>query len=262
MLSYKSIKVLTFLTMVFSMIKETQSADIINEREKHIGFHSFYSPSIIVVSPQAPQERSPKSVIIKVDEFSDNDLDNELNNMVVPTYSLDLSCREDLTYDRLRKLAQNPLIIGLDVAETYLDNHGLKIISKLPLQFLDVSNNRFDDEGMEFMAFFSHLKELKMKANKVTAEGIKKVTGLNIKILDASCTYLGNDGIKNLISCKSLEELEVRACGLDDKSLNYFLEMSSLRFLDISANKSISREGILDFMAKKRESLLIKYDQF
>ncbi|MBW8308863.1 MAG: hypothetical protein K0M45_04405 [Candidatus Paracaedibacteraceae bacterium] len=109
------------------MIKETQSADIINEREKHIGFHSFYSPSFIVVSPLVPDEPSPKSVIIKVDEFSDDDLDNELNNMVVPIYSLDLSCREDLTYDRLSKLAQNSLIIGLDIAETYLDNHGLNL---------------------------------------------------------------------------------------------------------------------------------------
>ncbi|MBW8308864.1 MAG: hypothetical protein K0M45_04410 [Candidatus Paracaedibacteraceae bacterium] len=130
------------------------------------------------------------------------------------------------------------------------------------MQFLDVSNNRFDDEGMKFMASFSHLKELKMKANKVTAEGIKKITGLKIKILDVSSTYLGNEGIKNLTNCESLEEVEVRACGLKDQSLNYFLQMPSLKFIDISANKQVRQEAIRNFMAKKREDLLVKYDQF
>lgn len=227
------------------------------EREN---FHSFHSTSIAVIEPGSIP-KDAKNIIIKLGDFKIESLEDDLNTLLNTSYSLDLSYN-DLTHQNLIKIAQNPFIKGLDLAQTYLDNGGLKILSSMDLQFLDISSNRFDDEGMAYIASLNSLRELNIGSNKVTSAGIQILIRLNnLKILRSRCTYLEDNGIQVLSECKGLEELDVEACGLTDLSLEHLLTLPSLNFLNISNNRKITSEGIHRFLSKKRDSLIVKYNQ-
>lgn len=227
------------------------------------GFLSFPSSTIAVIEREIPA-KGMSSIIIQFDDYVDSEnLDKELDILSNISYMLDLSCRANITHGHLRKVAQIPLVRALALAETYLDNAGLNIISAMPLQYLNISGNRFDDDGMPTVGLISQLIELKIGSNKVTRKGISSLAGLkNLKILDAKCTYLEDDGIQELsIVGNQLEVLNVRACGFGDAALNYFLTMPSLKVLHISGNRNLTPAGVEKFLAQKRSNLVVKYDQ-
>jgi len=245
------------------MVEKTQSTEVLSTviRDEHTGFHSFHSPSIAVYSHDLPK-KDVKSVIIQLDDFSGESLDEELDVIAKTSYSLDLSCRTDLTHEKLRKVTRVPLVTGLDLAQTYLDNEGLGIISTMALRFLDVTENQFDDSGMPSIALLQQLEELKMGSNKITSKGVTSIPNLNkLRILDIGCTYLKNEGIQIVSGCSKLEELNVEACGFDDTALDYFLSMPTLRSLNITGNKGVTSSGLERFLAKKRSDLVVLYDQ-
>lgn len=259
----KYFTIIPVLAMTCFVTDKTYGTEVLTDIASgdHKGFHSFHSPSIAVYAHELPA-KDVRSIVIQLEDFSDDSLDDELDVLARTSYSLDLSYREDLNHAHLRKVAQVPLVKGLNLEETYLDNTGLGIISTMSLRFLDITRNRFDDEGMPFVARLGQLEELIMRANKVTPKGIAHVVGLDkLRILDASCTYLENPGIQTLTGCKNLETLKVRACGFDDAALSYFLTIPTLRFLDISGNKLLTLSGIQNFLSQKRDELIVKYDQ-
>lgn len=255
-MSHKSFTITLFLVMACLVIHTTYATEVLDQAR----FGSFHSSSIVVYAHELPT-KDVKTIIIQLDDFSGDSLDDELSVLAKTSYSLDLSFREDLTHEKLKKVAQVPLVTGLNVTETYLNNAGLEILSTMSLRFLDITRNRFDDDGMPFVARLNQLEELIMRTNKVTAIGIAHLVGLELKILDASSTYLENSGIQTLSACKKLETLKVRACGFDDTALDYLLTMPALKFLDISGNKELTPLGIQEFLAKKSGQLIVKYDQ-
>jgi Leucine-rich repeat (LRR) protein len=263
MMLHKYFTIIPFLVMTFFMVNKTYSAEVLTDLsgDTHTGFHSFHSPSIAVYAHELPA-KDVRSIIIQLDDISIESLDDDLSVLAKTSYSLDLSCRSDLTHEHLRKVVHIPLVTGLDLAQTYLDNEGLRIISDMSLRFLDITDNRFDDAGMSSIALLKQLEELKVGSNKITSKGVINLPGLNrLRILDVGCTYLKNAGIQALSDCSKLEELNVEACGFDDAALDYFLGMPTLRSLNITGNKGITSGGIQRFFAQKRSDLVVLYDQ-
>lgn len=225
-------------------------------------FLSFPSSKIAVIEREQPP-KGETSLMIQFDDYLDTeDIDGELEMLRNTSFMLDLSCRQDLTLERLRLVTQISLVTALALAETNLGNAELKMISSMPLKYLNISDNRFDDEGMPFIGLMSQLIELKIGYNQVTKKGILSLSALkNLKILDAHGTFLKN-GIQNLTcACNQLEVLNVRVCGIKDTDLDYFLTMPYLKVLHILGNKDLTSTVVDMFVSQKREDLYVIYDR-
>jgi Leucine Rich Repeat (LRR) protein len=259
MMDKKDVASLSFsMIITFLIANETYGM----ERLMHESacFLSFPSSEIALVETEAPPD-SVKSTFIQFDDNVDREnFDDYLELLLNISYLLDFSCRKNLTHEHLRKITQIPSVKALALAETYLDNAGLKIISTMSLQYLNVNENHFDDDGMPTIGLFSQLVELKIAFNKITQVGILSLGSLkNLKILDAHGTYLYDDGIKSLsMACNQLEVLNVRACGFSDVALDYFLTMPNLLVLHISDNGKLTLAGVEKFLSEKRSNLFVR----
>ncbi|MBW8308708.1 MAG: hypothetical protein K0M45_03565 [Candidatus Paracaedibacteraceae bacterium] len=170
------------------------------------------------------------------------------------TYELDLAEQNLTITDIMALQPHTQTIIGLDLSDNLLDNNFLEHLLIFPhLRKLNLSNNRFDEEGLEFIGKIRHLSHLNLYFNKVTPAGLQKLKGLDLTTLNVSCIFLGNEGVRLIQDLfPSLEFLEMRACQLDEEALPYLLEMPHLEEVDISSN-NIDSEALSEFIVKAKE---------
>lgn len=172
------------------------------------------------------------------------------------SYDLDLS-EQIMTSEELKSLhPYAEMITGLDLSDNFITDLD-HITAFTKLKNLNLSNNRFSDTGLQFIGNLYSLSDLNLYHTKVTHVGITKLEYLkNLKKLNVSCNNLGKFGSKVILeNIPSLTNLEIRGCGLDNTSLDYFLEMPYLKNLDISSNKSINSKELKEFIsqAEKKE---------
>ncbi len=200
---------------------------------------------------------------IEIDRRNSTTTHESLEQLKITPFNLDLSQQEYDPIDFKELIPYASTFYGLNVSETYLKN--IDLVNLVPfahLRYLDVSENRFDDDGFIVISYLRELIELRITYNKITHIGVKNLKLLDkLQILDAGCTYLGNPGIQALSDCKSIVCLNVEACGFDDTALGYFHTMPALRSLNVSSNKSITSTGIQKFLLEKKGDLIVKYNQ-
>lgn len=199
------------------------------------------------------QFNHPAELVIS---FEGLDMRNNLHLLQKPQYVLDLS-GEEISFETLSQLRDAaPFIYSLDLCETVLTNAGLEILSKFNfrnLRQLNLSGNRFDDDGMPFLSGLTSVNNLKIAYNKISATGLRALLPLPLEYLDAGCTYLENDGIRLIPDIlPKLKELDVRASGFDEVVLDSFLELSQLQKLNVTRTK-ISPPALESFLAKTQK---------
>lgn len=200
---------------------------------------------------------------IEIDRTNSTTTHESLEQLKVTPFKLDLLQKEYDPKDFKELVPYASTFYGLNVSETSLEN--LDLLNLQPfvhLRYLDVSENRFDDDGLITISYLRELIELRITYNKITQNGAKHLKMLEkLQILDASCTYLGNSGIQALSDCKSVVCLNVEACGFDDSALGYFHAMPALKSLNISSNKGLTLPGIQKFLLEKKDDLIVTYNQ-
>jgi len=173
-----------------------------------------------------------------------------LEKLKITSYSLAMVEQYFNQNDLQELILYAPNLFRLSIIETCSDNNILKHLNMfIHVQHLDISDNRFDDDGFYYISSLSELLDLRMVYNKITSRGIKHLSSLRkLRSLDAGCTYLGNEGIEILSStCSQLTILDVRACGFDDEALSSLESMPNLKRINISSNK-ISEQGLKKFI--------------
>lgn len=200
---------------------------------------------------------------IDIDTTTSTSTRSALDQLNITPFKLDLSQKQYNSKDFQELIPYAKTLYGLNISETQLSNNAMPFLSYFKqLRFLDLSDNRFDDEGFSIVGSFRELTELRFNYNNLTSKSIQYIRFLDkIKTIDAGCTYLGNTGIKELSTCKSLVSLNLEACSFDDTVLSYFHTMPELRILNISGNKGLTTTGIQKFLSEKNPELFVKYSQ-
>ncbi len=203
---------------------------------------------------------SPPQILLI--EIESEDLDDERKLELKPNafYSINLGGVSIENEKILRIKDIGSYIYKLSLFEANLDNELMKTLPLfLNLKILDISNNYFDDTGMQYLIKFPNLMELNIVYNKITHLGLQPLLSLpRLRVLDAGCTYIGNDGIKIISQSESITSLNVRACGIDDKALPYLKSMSFLKKVVLSNNK-FSCKAKEQLIESKRPDLEIEF---
>jgi hypothetical protein len=197
----------------------------------------------------APFEGASKLVL----NFEGVDIRNNLHLLNAPLYSIDQFAGEEITIEQVKSLKNlAPYVYELDLRETYLGNEHLKLLSQFNfanLRRLKISDNRFDDAGMDHLSSFKNLKKLEIVYNKITAKGLIPLLALkSLKSFNAGCTYIDDAGIEVLSGMENLKSLDVRACSLSGKTLDSLFKIKTLKKVNISANEGVSPEELSRFV--------------
>jgi hypothetical protein len=178
----------------------------------------------------------------------------DIRFLQTPSYEIDFS-GEDITLETLNNLSKiHSQIFGLNLMETNLKNDFFPIIQKLTsIKSLILSDNPFDDTAMPFIDYLRQLNNLEIVHTKITDVGLKSLLNLkNLEKLDAGCNNLKNEGIKNISLIHSLVDVDVRACGFDEKVLPVFFDLPNLKKLNIS-NNNFEKNILKSFLLKAKE---------
>lgn len=177
------------------------------------------------------------------------DMRNQLGLLQRPYFEINLSEREVRLGDLRALLPIAPQVLGLNLLETDLDNDAFPLIMQLTaLTSLDVSDNRFDDEGVSF-ATLKDLRHLRIARSQITAKVLETLAQLKkLESIDVGCTRIGNAGIKAICQISSLKNVNVRCCGFDNTVLQLFLGLPLLETLNISDNSNLVKQDLGEFL--------------
>ena len=145
-----------------------------------------------------------------------------------------------------------------DIPEAGLREIARGLLQNTSLKKLDISTNKLGMEGSlalaEMLSCNKSLTELNLRSCGIPKDGLRKIArGLlqntSLKKLDISYNELGMEGsvaVAEMLSNKSLTELNLRSCGIPKDGLRKIarglLQNTSLKKLDISVNE-LGMEG-------------------
>lgn len=167
------------------------------------------------------------------------------------SYDFDFSDQVVAVEDVRRLTSISSQITGLNLMESYIGEETFSLLGKLTslvdLTLADIL--KCNDKTIRHLSPLKALKKLNINHTKVTAEGLESLFGSipALKVLNAGCNHLENSGIKAISLFKSLEVLNVEACGFDDSALSYLSSMPNLKKVVISVNK-ISSSALQKFI--------------
>lgn len=115
---------------------------------------------------------------------------------------------------------------------------GFKHLEKTPIQVLEVSSLNLTDEALAHISKLAELDELNIKWTK--------------KITDA--------GVKELLKCKELDELEIIAPATTDKALEYLSQMKGLQRLSLFTGRGTTKLKLISELPNLQTVALVVND--
>ncbi len=155
-------------------------------------------------------------------------------------YDLHNSDVTDKALESIKKLTH---LTNLNLIQTNITNNGLKNLTELPLQKLDIGQNKITDEGLKYLP--PTIALLNLESLEITNDGLKNLHDLqNLQHL-----YLKNNpqltdrAIDNLQAFPNLIELDLTGTGITDAAISKLQKMPKLMALHIG-NTKLSGEGL------------------
>lgn len=241
----KLIKLFTFLVYFFPLfiVSTTQATriDLLPEDRSNtpIMFSSFST---------AKYNSSPNPEVIHLSYKKAKKISDFPSNC---SYDFDFSDQVVEVEDIRRLTSISSQITGLNLMESYMGEEVFALLGKLTnlvdLTLADIL--KCNDETIIHLSTLKKLEKLNINHTKVTANGLELLIGSipGVKVLNAGCNNLGNSGIKAISLFKSIEVLNIDACGFDDSALPYLSSMPNLKKVVISVNK-ISSSALQKFI--------------
>jgi hypothetical protein len=174
---------------------------------------------------------------------------------------LDVS-HNKLTAESIRRICTAlPQIKALDVSGTTLDTASLSAISKMNLEFLNVSACHLDEKAAIIFADMNSLKALNISNNLLGSRGASYIARMRyLDKLNIAGNNIGNDGAKAVSGMKNLSELDISSNRIDNSdAVGAIAEMNQLTALSIGEN-GFGSDGVLAIAKMdKLESLSIAF---
>lgn len=128
--------------------------------------------------------------------------------------------------------------IEIDISNNSLGNEVLKELSVYPnFQRLYLNDNRFTDEGAQYLANFKKAREVNLSDTFITSKGIGYLPLENLEVLQVNFLKLQFGGLEILSAAPKINHLNICGAALDDTAVPLFITMKNrLKLLDISYN--------------------------
>ena len=166
----------------------------------------------------------------------------ELASKRIP--GLDLSRRWDISNEDLQVIADLDRLEFLDLTDTRINDGGLQYLHGLKNLKVLALNRATSDEGLKDLLFLEKLEILNLRRCKITDIGIARIKNLKrIEILDLSDTKVSTSGLEDL---QSLHQLRFLTLGpnINDSAASALKNFKHLIELDLTQT-SISNEGLM-----------------
>lgn len=160
----------------------------------------------------------------------------------------------------------------LDLSNADIDDEGLLQITHLPLRelwlqktritdasaatvsrmktlaFLQLNATNLSDDFLEHLNTLPALNNLGLRGTRVTGAGMKfLVRHPNLKMLDVYHTAVDNVGVAALVGCQKLTHLGLSMTKVSNEVFGYLDKLPNLETVDLSGNRAITKDGVLDF---------------
>jgi len=139
-----------------------------------------------------------------------------------------------------------PYLVSLELNKLGVDDEQAKNFKDLvALRNLNIEGTDIGDSGMQYFGDMKELKSLTISRTMITGKSFAllprypKLDSLNAahnKLDDRSCAYLE--------ALKSLDNLRLGGCGFGDEALVHIGKLTTLRFLHLERNRTITDAGI------------------
>ncbi|KAH7574334.1 hypothetical protein JRO89_XS03G0283700 [Xanthoceras sorbifolium] len=138
------------------------------------------------------------------------------------------------------------LLKSLELSDTEVGSGGLCHLSGLTrLENLNLSFTSVTDSGLKKLAGLTSLKSLNLDARNVTDVGLAALTSLTgLTHLDLFGAHISDSGTNSLQCFKNLQSLEICGGILTDVGVKNIKDLTSLTFLNLSQNCSLSDKSL------------------
>ncbi|KAH7574347.1 hypothetical protein JRO89_XS03G0285000 [Xanthoceras sorbifolium] len=138
------------------------------------------------------------------------------------------------------------LLKSLELSDTEVGSGGLCHLSGLTrLENLNLSFTSVTDSGLKKLAGLTSLKSLNLDARNVTDVGLAALTSLTgLTHLDLFGAHISDSGTNSLRCFKNLQSLEICGGILTDVGVKNIKDLTSLTFLNLSQNCSLSDKSL------------------
>ena len=136
----------------------------------------------------------------------------------------------------LASLANIPTLSRLDLSQTRIGDHGLRLLRNAPaIADLDLRYAELiTDEGLSALKTWKRLKRLDLEGTKVTDSTLRHLSALNsLEALNIGSVLVTDAGLEALTSLTNLKELTLGGNKLTDAGLQTLRQQPGLTFLDL-----------------------------
>ncbi len=142
----------------------------------------------------------------------------------------------DMTDQSMVHLAKLKKVEELSLAHTGISNQGLKYLSNLPLNGLNLTNTNIDSDGLKEIAKLKKLGYLNLSDTDVDDEGLGLLAGLaDLSDLNLSATKVTDRGLPLLLTHQPMWKLVLLNTNVTDSGMNSVAKLKNLECLDLDS---------------------------
>lgn len=125
---------------------------------------------------------------------------------------------------------------------TRVSDGGLKYLQELPLRTLSLADTNVTDLGFASISKLSMLRRLSLANTKVSAAGLADLGNLpSLEDLDIRGIPLTAETVRAVSNCKCLERLRASGDRLNDRIVEEFRQLSTLKTLELTLTDAVAR---------------------
>jgi hypothetical protein len=142
----------------------------------------------------------------------------------------------------------------LDFSKIETDDRTMAAISSLTgLHALDLRDSDLSDQGLRWLSHLKNLEYLYLGRTRITDQGLQWLLPLgSLQELVLSQTKIGDSGLRIIQKCRALQGLSISRCQITDAGLPFLATLPELSRLDLSNNRKVTANGLLQLSGLKR----------
>lgn len=150
-----------------------------------------------------------------------------------------------------KHIAKISTLRQLSIYDTNVSGKTIGILAPLKeLTLLHINGTKTNDEDIKGLTAFPKLDSLNLSGTFITEEGCNTLAKLDkVRMLEVSHVPLSKVALERLKPMKSLVQLRVRGCSIDDAKAAVIAQYPHLAELDLNENSELTDKG-LDALSK------------